>query len=121
MLVDFTGSVLSVVNPRTGEIKEVPVFVAVLGASSYTYAEAVESQALQPWISAHMNAFEYFGGVPEIIVPDNLRAPVTKACRYEPDLNSTYREMDAHYGAAVIPRGLTSRGTRPRWNQRCSS
>jgi transposase len=110
MFVDFAGQTLPIVDPDTGEVWGAQLFVAVLGASSYTYAEAFASQALPDWIGAHVHALEAFGGCPRIIVPDNLRSGVTRAHRYEPDLNRTYEEMAAHYGAAVIP----SRSGRPR-------
>jgi transposase len=103
LFVDFPGQTVPVVDPRTGEIAQAEIFVAVLGASNYTYAEAVPSQALPHWIAAHVHAFAYFRGCPQVLVPDNLRAGVTRAHRYEPDLNRTYAEMAAHYGAAVIP------------------
>jgi len=103
MFVDFAGQTIPIVDPATGEITEAELFVAVLGASSYTYAEATPSQALPHWIAGHVHAFEYFGGCPRIIVPDNLRAGVTRAHRYEPELNRTYAEMAAHYGCAIIP------------------
>lgn len=103
MFIDFAGKGIPIVNPVTGEIKEAEIFVAVLGASNYTYAEAVESQSLPSWIGAHVRAFEYFGGVTEILVPDNLKSGVTKACRYEPDLNPTYLDLAMYYGTAVIP------------------
>lgn len=110
MFVDFAGKGIPITEPSTGEVKDAEVFVAVLGASNYTYAEAVLTQALPNWIGAHVRAFEYMGGVPEVVVPDNLKAGVNKACRYEPDLNPTYREMAEHYGTAVIP----ARAARPR-------
>jgi transposase len=110
MFIDFAGKGIPIVKPATGEITEAEVFVAVLGASNYTYAEAVASQDLPSWISAHVQAFEYFGGVTEILIPDNLRSGVTKACRYEPDLNPTYREMAEFYGTVVIP----ARARKPR-------
>jgi transposase len=110
MFIDFAGKGIPIVEPATGEITEAEVFVAVLGASNYTYAEAVASQDLPSWISAHVRAFEYFGGVTEILIPDNLRSGVTKACRYEPDLNPTYREMAEFYGTVVIP----ARARKPR-------
>jgi len=75
----------------------------VLGASNYTFAEATWTQGLADWIGSHLRAFEFFGGLPEIVVPDNLKSGVTRACRYEPDINRTYEEMAAHYGVAVIP------------------
>jgi transposase len=79
------------------------VFVAAHGFSSYTYAEAVASQELPNWIGAHVRAFDFFGGTPEILVPDNLKAGITHACRYEPDVNTTYWDMASHYSCAVIP------------------
>lgn len=103
MFIDFAGKGIPIVNPATGEIKEAEIFVAVLGASNYTYAEAVASQNLPSWIGAHVRAFEYFQGVSEILIPDNLKSGVTKACRYEPDLNPTYLDMCRHYGTVVIP------------------
>jgi transposase len=110
MFLDFAGKGIPVVNPATGETKDVEIFVAVLGASNYTYAEAVESQNLPSWIGAHVRAFEYFDGVTEILVPDNLRSGVTKSSRYEPDINPTYLDMCQHYGTVVIP----ARVSRPR-------
>jgi len=108
--LDFPGDTLPIVDPATGEIHPAELFVAVLGASSYTYAEALASQALPDWVDAHVAAFEYFGGAPHILVPDNLHAAVTQAHRYEPTLNRTYEELAAHYGCAVIP----ARPHRPR-------
>jgi transposase len=75
----------------------------VLGASSYTYAEATWTQGLEDWVGAHVRAFEFFGGVPGIVVPDNTRAAVNKSCRYHPDLNRTYQDMATHYGVGVVP------------------
>lgn len=103
MFVDYAGMPLKVVDIRTGKIFEAPIFVAVLGASNYTFAEATPSQELEHWIGSHCRCLEYFGGVPEYIVPDNLRSGVTRACRYEPDINPTYQEMAAYYGTAVVP------------------
>ena len=103
MFIDFAGHRPKIQNPMTGEVVEVELFVAVLGASSYTYAEAVPSQQGPAWIRAHTNALEYFGGSPRVYVPDNLKSAVTKACRYEPTIQRTYEEMARHYGAAVIP------------------
>jgi transposase len=81
----------------------VELFVAVLGASSYTYAEATSSQKLHDWISAHIRMAEYFGGSSEIWVPDQLKGAVTRSCRYEPGVNRSYRELARHYGAVVVP------------------
>jgi transposase len=103
LFVDFPGMTLPIVDPETGEVWQAQLFVAVLGASSYTYAEAVASQTLPDWISGHVHAFEAFEGCPAIIVPDNLRAGVSQTHRYEPELNRTYEELAAHYGCAVIP------------------
>jgi len=101
--VDYAGQTVSVVNPATGEIRQAQIFVAVLGASSYTYAEAQWSQDLPNWIGGHVRAFSFFGGVPEILIPDNLKTGVKNPCRYEPDINPTYHDLAQHYGTAVIP------------------
>jgi len=103
LFVDFAGMTLPITDPETGEVWQAQLFVAVLGASNYTYAEAVASQELPHWISAHVHAFTFFGACPAIIVPDNLRSAVSRPHRYEPDINRTYEEMAAHYGCAVIP------------------
>src|SRR5260370_1424637 len=88
---------------RVGEVWPALLFVMVLGASSYTYAEATRDQQLTAWISAHVHAFEYFSGVPRLLTPDNLRTGVSRACRYDPDLNPTYQEFALHYEAGVVP------------------
>jgi len=103
MFVDFAGHTMEVFDGATGEVRKAEVFVAVLGASSYTYAEARWSQALPDWIGAHVNALTFFGGVPAQIVCDNLKSGITRACFYEPMVNRTYAAMAAHYGTAVIP------------------
>lgn len=103
LFVDYPGQTLPIVDPETGEITQAELFVAVLGASNYTYATATASQALPDWTMAHVAAFEFFGGVPAIVVPDNLRSGVSRAHRYEPELNRTYAELAAHYGCAIIP------------------
>jgi transposase len=94
----------------TGEVVPVELFVGVLGASSYVYAEACPSQDLASWITAHVRMVEFWGGAPALFVPDNLRSGVTQACRYEPVINRTYLEFAQHYGAAVVP----ARAGRPR-------
>lgn len=102
--VDWAGQTVPIIDPASGEISfEAQIFVAVLGASNHTYAEAFRSQELEHWISGHVNAFESWGACPRIVVPDNPRTAVTTAHRYEPTLNATYAEMAAHYGVAVIP------------------
>lgn len=103
LFVDYAGQTLSIVNPHTGEITEAQIFVAVLGASSYTFAEATLSQNLPDWLGSHTRAFEFLGGVPELVIPDNLKSAVSKPCRYEPDLNPSYQELAEHYATAVIP------------------
>ena len=110
LYVDYAGDTVPITNPETGEVTQAQIFVAVLGASSYTYAEAQSSQAMPNWIGGHVRAFAYLGGLPQILVPDNLAQGVKKACRYEPDLNPTYQEMAEYYGLAVIP----ARVRRPR-------
>ena len=101
--VDYGGTTLEVVDGTTGEVRECQLFVAVLGASSYTYAEATFSQRLVDWIGSHVRAFAFFGGVTAQTVSDNLRSGVSKACFYEPAINRTYAEMAAHYGTAIVP------------------
>ena len=101
--VDYAGQTVPVVDPRTGEERTAQVFVAVLGASHYCYAEATWTQSLPDWIGSHGRALRYFGGVPELLVPDNLASGVTRAHRNEPALNPTYRDMATHYGTAILP------------------
>ena len=103
MFVDYAGATVEVVDGPSGEILQTQIFVAVLGASNYTYAEATWSQTLPDWIGAHCRAFAYFGGVPGQIVSDNLKSGVIKACFHEPRINRTVAEMAAHYATAVIP------------------
>src|SRR3989304_10208487 len=103
LFVDYAGHTVPVVDRHTGGIREAQVFVAVLGASNYSYAEATGGQTLHNWIDSHIRAFEYFGGVPEMVIPDNLLSGVSKACRYEPDINATYHEMSVHYDTVIIP------------------
>lgn len=103
LFVDYAGHTLPIVDKQTGEIREAQIFVGVLGASSYTFAEATLSQGLSDWLGSHVRAFEFFGGVPELVIPDNLKSAVSKPCRYEPDLNPSYQDLAEHYGTAVIP------------------
>jgi transposase len=101
--VDWAGATIPMHDPLTGEVWPASLFVMVLGSSSYTYAEATGDQQLAAWISAHIHAFEYFSGVPRLLVPDNLRTGVSRACRYDPDLNPTYQEFAMHYDVGVVP------------------
>lgn len=94
---------LSIVDPATGEVISTQLFVAVWGASNYTYVEATLSQKLPDWIGSHVRAFDFFQCVPRVLVPDNLKSGVHKACLYEPELNPTYADMAQHYGCAVLP------------------
>ena len=103
LFVDYAGATIPVHDSETGTIHLAAIFVAALGFSSYTFAEATWSQELPCWIGSHIRAFEFFGGLPRLVVPDNPRTGVTKACRYEPDLNPTYHDMAAHYAVAVLP------------------
>ena len=103
LFVDYCGTTVPVVNAETGEVREAQIFVAVWGASSYTFAEATWSQGLADWIGSHVRAFEFAGGLTELVIPDNLRSGVTRACRYEPELNPTYQDLAVHYGVAVMP------------------
>ena len=101
--IDYAGPTIPIVDNRTGEVMcEANVFVAVLGASNYTYAEATRSQSLPDWLGSHVRMFEFFGGVTEILVPDNLRSATSRACRYDPDTNPSYQQLAQHYGVAVI-------------------
>jgi transposase len=104
LFVDYAGQTVPIINPETGTVElEAQIFVATLGASNYSYAEATASQKLPDWIKSHIRALEFFGGVPQILVPDNLKSGVTHPCRYEPDVNPTYMDLANHYGTTVIP------------------
>jgi transposase len=101
--VDYSGKKPRLWDRETGEAREVELFVMVLGASSYTYAEATGTQRLPDFVGSTIRGFEYCGGVPEIVVPDQLRSAVKGPDRYEPDINATYLEMAQHYGVTVLP------------------
>jgi transposase len=103
LFVDWAGTTIPIHDPRGGPVQQAHLFVAVLGASSYTYAEATADEQWASWIGAHVRAFEFYQGVPNLVVPDNTKTGVTKACRYDPDLNPTYQEMAMHYGVGVVP------------------
>jgi transposase len=103
LFVDYAGHTIPIVDRTTGEAHPAQVFVAVLGASSYTFAEATMTQGLADWTGSHVRAFEFFGGVTEVVVPDNLKSGVTKPCRYDPEINPSYADLARHYGVAVIP------------------
>lgn len=103
MFVDYSGDGIDVTDPETGEVTECPLFVAVLGASNCTYAEVTASEQLEPWIQCHIHAYEYFGGVAAVTVPDQPRTAVSRPCYYEPEINPTYLEMSRHYDTVIIP------------------
>lgn len=103
LFIDFSGMTVAVTDPETGEVCPAQIFVATLGASNYTYFEAVQSQRLQDWIEAHIRAFKFFGGVPKFVIPDNLKAAVTDADRFDPILNRTYQRFAEHYKVGVKP------------------
>ena len=108
--VDYSGKRPEIVDRETGECIPVELFVAVLGASNFTYAEATLTQQSHDWVSSHIRAFEYFGGATKVVVPDQLRSGVSKPCWYEPGIQRTYDDMASHYGAVVIP----ARGGKPK-------
>ena len=103
LFVDYCGMTLVVYDPITQQAVEAQIFVAALGASNYTFAEATPAQTLEHWIGSHQRALAFLGGVPKVIVPDNLKSGVTSPCRYEPGLNGSYQDFAEHYGVAVIP------------------
>jgi transposase len=112
--VDFSGTRPHLVDPHTGEVTVVELFVGVLGASGLIYAEATPSQDLPSWIGAHVRMLEYWQGSPAIWVPDNLKSGVTIAHRYEPEINRTYAELARHYGAVVIPARVATPTDKPK-------
>ncbi len=103
LFVDWAGATIPICHREAGEVGCASLFVAVMGASSYTFIHAASSQELWHWVDCHVRAFEFFEGTPKLVVPDNPRTGVSRACRYEPDLNRTYHEMAEHYGVAVMP------------------
>jgi transposase len=110
LFVDWAGDTIGVVDPATGEVGDARIFVAALGASNFTYAEARWTETLPDWIGAHVNALAAIGGVPQALVPDNLKVGITKPSRYEPGINRTYQDLADHYGCVVLP----ARIVRPR-------
>lgn len=103
LFVDYAGQTMPIVCGDTGEVRFAQIFVAVLGASNYTFCEATWTQGLPDWLGSHARAFDYFGGATTLIVPDNLKSGVTRACRYDPDVNPSYSQLAAHYGSAIVP------------------
>lgn len=101
--VDYGGDTVPVIDAGTGETQPAQLFIAVLGASDYTFAEATWTQTLPDWLASHTRGMTYFGGVPAAIVPDNLRSGVSRACRYDPDINPSYQQWAEHYQTAILP------------------
>lgn len=101
--VDYAGPTITVVDGSTGEMRQAQIFVGTLGASNYTYAEATWTQSSRDWLMSHVRMFEYFGGIPTMIIPDNLKSGVKKACYYDPEVNANYQQLAEHYGVAVLP------------------
>jgi transposase len=103
LFVDYSGKKPTMVDSETGAVRAVELFVAVWGASNYTFAEATATQQIGDWLGSHVRAFEFFGGVPAVVVPDQLKTGVTGACRYEPAVQRSYDELGAHYGTVILP------------------
>jgi transposase len=110
IFVDYSGKKIGIIDRRTGAVREAEIFVAVLGASSLTYAEATWTQTLPDWIGAHVRMFRFYGGVARLLVPDNLKSGVNKASFYDPEINRSYGMMASHYGVGILP----ARPYRPR-------
>ncbi len=103
LFIDYSGDTVAVIDAATGEIRSAEIFVAVMGASKYVYAEASWTQSLPDWIASHIRTLEHLQAVPDLLTPDNLKSAIKKACRYEPQATSTYEDMARHYGAAILP------------------
>lgn len=103
MFVDYAGQTVPIVDRQTGEVKKAQIFVAILGASNYTYTEATWTQSLPDWIASHIRAWEFMQGVAALTIPDNIKTGISEACYYEPDLNATYHELSQHYQTAILP------------------
>ena len=103
MFGDHASQTVAVIDQLTGETREAYVFVAVLGASNYTYASATWTRGLRDWISSHLHAFEFFQGCTRLVVPDNWKSGVKQPCYYEPELNPTYNDLAVHYGVGILP------------------
>ena len=103
LFIDYSGDTVAVIDAGSGEILTAQIFVAVMGASKYAYAEATWTQSLPDWIASHIRAFEFLQACPALAVPDNLKSAIRKACRYEPEATTTYEDMARHYGVAILP------------------
>lgn len=103
LYVDYSGLTVPIVDAKTGNVYKAEIFIGVMGLSNFTYAEATLTQSLPDWIASHVRMFAFLGAVPELVVPDNLRSAVNKACQYDPVINPTYHELALHYNVAIIP------------------
>jgi transposase len=112
MFVDFCGDTLPITDPDTGEVCEAQVFVSALAASGYMYVEARGSQDLASWLGTHVHALEFYSACPRVVVPDNLKSGVTKACWYDPDLNPSYLELAQFFNVSICRAGRTTQGTK---------
>jgi transposase len=121
LFVDYAGTTIDIVDAKTGEVHACQLFVAALGASSFTYAEATFTQTLPDWIGSHTRAFGFYGGVPALVVSDNLKSGVTKACFYEPGVNRAYAEMATTTTRPLCRHGRESRATRQKSRSPCRS
>jgi transposase len=121
VFVDYSGKKVPIIDPITGVAREAEIFVGMLGASNYTYAEATWTQTLPDWIGAHGRMFRFFGGVPRLVVPDNLKSGVHKASFYDPEINRSYGMMAAHYEIGVLPARPRRPKTRQRWRPASAS
>ena len=121
LFIDYSGDTVGIIDGATGEIRRAEIFVAVLGASNYVYAEATWSQQLPDWIAAHIRCFEFMAAVPALLVPDNLKSAINRACRYEPEANSTYGELArALWHRHPTGAAVSSHGTKPPSRRACS-
>jgi transposase len=114
LFVDFSGMTMHLTDAGSGERAEVQIFVAATGYSQLIFVHACRSKSLRDWLDAHALAFEFLGGVPEVVVPDNLKAGVKSPCRYEPEKNPAYADLARHYGVAVVPGGWPVRRPKSR-------
>lgn len=108
VFVDYSGDKIRIIDTDTGELRDVEIFVGVMGASNYIYLEGTWSQQLRDWVSSHVRMFEHFGGVPQLVIPDNLKSGVKKASRYDPDITPAYYQMLSHYNTAAMPTRVAS-------------
>ena len=103
LFIDYSGDTVGIIDPASGEVVQAQIFVAVMGASKYTYAEATWTQSLPDWIASHVRALNFYSAVPALLIPDNLKSAIKYACRYEPEATSTYEDFARHYGTAILP------------------